>query len=74
MTMQNTHGRAAREIGMILSALQEHDKGFTEPILLGVLGHVEKYLDGTEKLWTLIWHLQRFRNKAMVHDAKTSGD
>jgi hypothetical protein len=74
MVMQNTHGRAAREIGIILTALHEHDEDFTEPVLLAVLGHVQRYMDGRERLTTLIWHLQRFRNEAMIHDAKEAGE
>jgi len=74
MTMQDTHGRAARELKEILTALGDHDPEFTVPMLRAVLKRCQAYLDGKLKLTTLIWHLQRFRNEAMIRDAKESGD
>jgi hypothetical protein len=74
MVMQNTHDRAARELMMILDSLDSHDTDFTVPMLRAVLVRCHDYLNGSLKLSTLIWHLQRFRNESMVNDARESGD
>ncbi len=74
MTMQNTEGRAAREIKMILDSLDNHDPDFTIPMLRATLVRCHDYLNGRLKLTTLVWHLQRFRNEAMTNDAKEAGE
>lgn len=74
MTTQNTHDRAAREIKMILDSLDSHDPDFTVPMLRAVLVRCHDYMNGCLRLSTLIWHLQRFRNESMIHDAKEAGE
>jgi hypothetical protein len=64
----------AQEIRLILGALGGDDADFSGPMLRAVLVRCHDYLNGCLKLSTLIWHLQRFRNEAMTHDAKESGE
>lgn len=73
MARQNVPEEAAKEIRTIMAALDGHDQDFTMPMYQAVIGRLADYFHNG-KLSLLLWHLRRFRNEALIHDAKESGD